>query len=621
MATIRFAQYLGGVSAGPGSFLGVVSADPQAASNWNVLAAHLADDLKISPDDTSQSSKAGVASTIINAAVTFLQAQASFTASASGGSNADGAGGWNAALNLAGTNHTSFGSVQMVNSLLDAAKSPLSDAASHEVVKFTGSLISKATITAAGETGEVVADVGSGLMATGIGAVVGIGLEVIGSVLGGLLSPGIQPAGYIGSCPIYDHLPGTKDASGRPQGIVCRYAWTQYGYPTPGGPGAAGWRRFPDPIADPNWYAAQFDYTAGAFTPAGGRSFMGIKSPPLQPWSPPPQVTTQSPGKAFTPGVVGGSAMGPTVRSWKWSTPLNDDLWSACFTFKGDNGRRPVDQAFYDTGIDGSSGPEISVFRNLEEELTQPIILGIDPKGLTVFRDFQRGFVRAWKANREFQLNGLRPLPDWHVLMTFILAWNRSHFATSTMTIRGGGTLILPQELPRPVYSYVQYILANYWRSMTATDENGVAPVTGGGVLTLNTGALKPDSPTTAPPIQYGPRFGVGVKPTPPPKPKRYWGATLAGAAIGALSGGPVGLAVGAATGAAVDVERSRHTRPDAFHLSPAETSKLTNPSAKAAAAKGLPAAYVLSLEQGTGAKVETSPSGVTAVKMQKLKL
>lgn len=615
MASIKFSQYLGGVSVGPGSFLGIVGADPQAANSWNALADHLAEDVGATPNNN------GI-STIINAAVTFLQAQFSFSQSAEGGANADGANGWNAATNMAGMNHTSFGSVQMINSLLGAAASPLSNAATNEVVKFTGSLISKATITAAGQAGQVIGDIGSSLAATGVGAVVGIGLELVSGLFSSLFGSAPTPVGYIGGCPIYDHMPGTKDASGRPQGIVSRYAWTQYGYPTPGGPGQLGqknpaWRNFPDPVADPDWYAAQFDFTGMQFTPSKG--FMGV--PPLQPYSPPPAPLRGGAG-VFT-GTVGGGAAGPTVRSWKWSKGLNNDVWSACFTFRGDNGRRPVDQAFYDNGVDGVSGPEVSVFRNIEMEQMFPV-LSIDAAQAASFRDFQRGFIQAWKANREFQLNGLKSQPDWQVLMTYILAWNRAHFATSALTIKGDSrSLVLPQDLPRPTISYVQYLLNSYWRSMTATDENGVPPVVAGGTLKLNTGARKPDTPlaATATPIQYGPRFGIGVKPTPPPKPKHYWGFTAAGAAAGALAGGPVGLALGAAAGAGVDFERKRQTRPDAFHLAPAEVSKLTSPDAKAAAAKGLPAAYVLSLEHGTSAQVETTPSGQKVVKMPKLKL
>jgi hypothetical protein len=46
---------------------------------------------------------------------------------------------------------------------------------------------------------------------------------------------------------------------------------------------------------------------------------------------------------------------------------------------------------------------------------------------MQAFTQFNAAFFNAWRANKEFELNGLKSQPDWHVLKTLVKAWNRAH--------------------------------------------------------------------------------------------------------------------------------------------------------------------------------------------------
>ena len=96
------------------------------------------------------------------------------------------------------------------------------------------------------------------------------------------------------------------------------------------------------------------------------------------------------------------SKCGPGVGPWKnavWSTGhTGDDPPNWAQTDK-----RAIDAAF-------------PVFRYLECEMSQ--------SGVT---DFQKAFFAAWKANKEYELNGLVSQPDYIVFLHLVRLWNQSH--------------------------------------------------------------------------------------------------------------------------------------------------------------------------------------------------
>lgn len=133
--------------------------------------------------------------------------------------------------------------------------------------------------------------------------------------------------------------------------------------PTPPSPGSFGWRRFPDPN-----------------NPADAAWF---------------QI-----GQLAIPGDTS------RTNGFEWQ----DAFWNLGYSrsyntawYPANTNLRPIDAAF----------PE---YRYLECELSQSAI-----------SDFQRAFFTAWKANREYALNGLQPQRDAAVLVHVLNLWNASH--------------------------------------------------------------------------------------------------------------------------------------------------------------------------------------------------
>ncbi len=143
-------------------------------------------------------------------------------------------------------------------------------------------------------------------------------------------------------------------------------------------PGSALWRRFPEP-SNPS--------DAGWFAPAPSSTGVLI----ISEW-----------------------------RGAKWMGPL----WSA--------GKRMVDVAFSDYAAASTLAP-VS---------TTPKVLGLAlpaltlPEQLQAVGEFSRAYFTAWKANKEYWLNGRKGGTDAQVLEHAVRVWNRAHEAGKGIDLR-----------------------------------------------------------------------------------------------------------------------------------------------------------------------------------------
>ena len=91
---------------------------------------------------------------------------------------------------------------------------------------------------------------------------------------------------------------------------------------------------------------------------------------------------------------------------------------------------------------------------------------------------FLKGFARAWRANAEYALNGLKSQSDAQVLLQYLRFWNRAHMGPAVPMLQGGSG-----------GSYVESIIAS------ATNATGPADIsegiTDGTSLLVNAGDLK----------------------------------------------------------------------------------------------------------------------------------
>lgn len=443
---------------------------PGLADEWRKIVAHIAADA-----DAGLVTSAPDA--VVNASTTLLQAYENYgQAAASPGSDA-----LQAATTLTATNHTSNGAGQMLagivgsgldagaDALRDFAQPIVKDAATH----LAGSLLSGASAVIAGVAGAAAA--------TGVGAVIGIGAALAAGIFSKVFGDPPPPPYQIGSCGLYD----------KPD-LVVRYTWMWGdGPPVPnrgvvdGGPTNPAWRRFPDPRSktDSAWFAKQF------------------------------------PKKNPIAGVTGGQEFGPTQHSWWWrgndnSIPRSDkrgDQWYGCFSFPGDGGKRPIDQACYDNGVTGADdGLEVSVYRQLEVELAAPVIAGIPASQRKQFRALQQAFFASWKQNRAYAFNGLKMQPDWKVAEHVFTVWNAAHAP------QGARLVVAPSEAslvgpldPTPkgaCPSYLAFLLRHYFGHFSAFQLDGsaravlnLAPVPDHGLPMPKLAPIKAAPPKTAP--------------------------------------------------------------------------------------------------------------------------
>jgi hypothetical protein len=153
-------------------------------------------------------------------------------------------------------------------------------------------------------------------------------------------------------------------------------------------------------------------------SPPGVEICPGINANPAPSW-----VINCTPvwGAAYSPGQNGWRSF-PTSPEWftngslatltdgytgaKNTLPINLNL----FTVKGNPNTSPIEVLF----------PEYNA------------LMGGVPPELT---DFHATFVAAWKANKEFALNGQKPQDDAIVLQHCVLVWNRAHSSSSTVSL------------------------------------------------------------------------------------------------------------------------------------------------------------------------------------------
>jgi len=211
-------------------------------------------------------------------------------------------------------------------------------------------------------------------------------------------------------------------------------------------PGSSLWRHFPVPSSDPN------SPDAGWFEPFGAPSVFWPPAAPIY-----------------------------------WSAWTNKSVFA-----------RPIDVAF----------PE---YRQLECELANSYALpGISLKDIGFLRGaaviaFLSAFFAAWRMNKEYALNGLKPREDWEVLLHTLRVWNRAHepgdgfdFEQSTSTPIGATS--------RDDCTYVQSTYASMLVNKAVGGASGTAYQDDvvGGKLHLNTGNQKttkfivPPGPTLA---------------------------------------------------------------------------------------------------------------------------
>ena len=255
------------------------------------------------------------------------------------------------------------------------------------------------------------AAVAAGAISLGVGAAIVFGAALVESVLSSMFGAPTPPAGYVGTCAYY----GTNPS------IVDNYVWS-WGQQVPAGPGNPLWRRFPvqasGNASDLLWYIPY-------------------------------------------PSVLPGASQ---TINWNWTAgqQAHTDEWYGCFTTGSDNGKRPVDQAFYEYGV--------SVYRHLECEQAAVAMVPNDGTPGAAFAQFQRAFFNAWKANREFGLNGISQRADYEVLQQLVILWNNAHSSSQTYTLSPSYAAIMSptDSCTVPMTPYEAIILGKSAGSMSA---------------------------------------------------------------------------------------------------------------------------------------------------------
>lgn len=135
---------------------------------------------------------------------------------------------------------------------------------------------------------------------------------------------------------------------------------------------------------------------------------------------------------------------------------------------------RPIDLAF-------------GVYRYLECEQSA---LSSDPN----VAQFQQAFFSAWKANKEYALNGLAPQSDAQVFLHTLRLWNASHDGSTTVVLPNAGfspsddrsSPLFQGACPGSSAPYFSYLVEE---ALPAAESGLVSP--DGSTLVLNSGASK----------------------------------------------------------------------------------------------------------------------------------
>jgi hypothetical protein len=186
-------------------------------------------------------------------------------------------------------------------------------------------------------------------------------------------------------------------------------------------PGAANWRTFPiNPSPDINAFAygqsgdVTFQNAGGSCPMPYALATLGVSGSPSQypnwttddtRWFIPIYRCGEGPGiwkgAVFDSGYTSDGSIGANSPNTGKPVP---NQWAQ-------SGKRPIDCAF-------------DVYRYLECEMSQSNVT-----------DFQKAFYTAWKANKEYELNGLKSQPDWQVFLHLVRVWNSSHLSGSIVVV------------------------------------------------------------------------------------------------------------------------------------------------------------------------------------------
>jgi hypothetical protein len=242
-------------------------------------------------------------------------------------------------------------------------------------------------------TSVVPAAAAAGAVSLGVGAAIVIGAALVEGLISNMFGSQPTPEGSVGNCPYY--------GSGGAPTILVNYAWS-WGKPVPTGPSNALWRRFPDPSnsSDAGWFVS---YNRNGQLDLGG-----------------------------------------DTKTWWWAAGQQNvsDEWYACLTMPQDSGKRPIDQLCYENGN--------SVYHHLECEAAIAKAVPQDGSPAAALAKFQQAFFAAWKANREWGLNGLPQRPDVAVLQQTLVLWNNAHGSSQTVTIKPSQDAPLGAVAPCP---------------------------------------------------------------------------------------------------------------------------------------------------------------------------
>jgi hypothetical protein len=384
-----------------------------------------------------------------------------------------------AAASYVGLGSTFSGAQQIIGGLIGAAQS---GDTSQVINSFTG--------VAIGAVGVAIA---AGAATAGVGAAIVAGLELVSSLVGNLFqtpAPTAQVAGCgLRYTPSFV-IPGSE--------VWCNSP------PTPAGPSTTSysrWRKFPNPNEPKDeWW---FSNATGVGGDCGAQSWANA---------------------------------GCVVTHWDHGNGWNDDEWVLCGSKQGP-AWRPIDGACFENGS--------PVYAQLESDnllLWIPTLSITNPgEGIPALQKLQQAFFAAWKANREYDFNGLGRQSDWQVLQQVILRFNLAH--------EPGNGVSLPvapfQPLtygspPNPIACYMQMVL-NDLQSKGSSLVESYDPSTGRGVLNadgsihVNTGPLKMLPIHLPPPIHLHPPAGASSR-----------GVSLKQVAVGAaVAAGAVAAGVG----------------------------------------------------------------------------
>ena len=178
------------------------------------------------------------------------------------------------------------------------------------------------------------------------------------------------------------------------------------------------------------------------------------------------------------------------VDAWWFAYPTNSSPTS--YSWNGATWQFPK-TALSDSAIDETFPEWWMAHFPLDLSTGTVQALGLTPKNISdeqaqALRDFTGAFFQAWKANKEYWLNGRRGASDVQVLLRVAEIWNRSHQPGQGIDISPGAQTY--NMAGGPPISY-----APYWMTLiNAIGAQGDVDIlaANGTSLHLNTGFLKP---------------------------------------------------------------------------------------------------------------------------------